>query len=316
MERVATAKEQPARKHIWRWGYWGLLVAILTGSVAAYAGWWSNFRAYRPEFSTAEPLTIQEKAPSRSVLLWSESVLASPMDGAVHYPFGVEPVRVAKGEVVAEVLSGSQKAIVRAQQSGYFIPGLDGLEGKWSFSDIWPGDGELPAGSSLRPKVEGTRVGRGKAIGKLVPQPQELRAIAYIEMDESVRRQIGKGVILFSIEGERPQRARIRAVHDFGPKAKVYLTLPIFPVSIPFSRNKKIEFFHGEKKGVVLPESALLQKAGAMGVYAFASGKLEYRSVVGQPLPGGRFLVTNGLKAGDLVLSRASAGAERKVLLW
>jgi hypothetical protein len=314
--KVTASKEQPARKHAVRWGYWGLLVAILAGGVAAYFGWWSNFRACRPEFSTAEPLTIREKAPSRSVLLWSESILTSPLDGAVHYPLGVEPVRVGKGDVVAEVLTGSQRAIVRAPFSGYFIPGLDGLEGKWNFSDVWPGDGELPAGFLLRPKAEGERVGRGGSLGKLIPQPQELRAIAYVEMDESVRGQIGKGVIMFAFDGERPQRALVRAVHDFGPKAKVYMTLPIFPMSITLCRSKEIEFFHGEMNGVVLPESAVIQKAGAMGVYAFASGKLEYRSVSGQPLPGARFLVVNGLKAGDLVLSRASAGGERKVLLW
>jgi hypothetical protein len=121
---------------------------------------------------------------------------------------------------------------------------------------------------------------------------------------------------MFSVGGERPKKAGIRAVQDYGSKAKVYFTLPFFPTKMVSKRNLELEFFHGEKKGVVLPESALMQRDGGMGVYAFSAGKLEYRSVKGQPLPKSRFLVTEGLKAGDLVLSQASLGEERKVLLW
>lgn len=161
----------------------------------------------------------------------------------------------------------------------------------------------------------GTRPARG-GVGKLIPQPQELRAIAYVGMDEATRGQVRKGSILFSVEGERPQKALIRAVQDYGSKAKVYVTLPFFQVTMLSSRNREIEFFHGELKGVVLPESAILQKDGGVGVYAFCAGKLQYRNVTGQPLPKSRYLVTAGLKAGDLVLTQAAVGAERKVLLW
>jgi hypothetical protein len=316
LEREPAGNERSSKKKTGPWLYRGLLVVIVAGSLAAYLGWWTHFRSYRPEFSTAEPLTIRETVRSKTILLWGETVLASPLEGVVHFPLGLEAVRVSKGVIVAEILSGSQKAIIKAPQSGYFLPALDGLEGKWAFSGAWPGDGELPSAGSLKWKAEGERVSRGSSVGKLIPQPQELRAIAYIEMDEATRGQIRKGTVLFSIDGERPQQALIRAVQDYGSKAKVYVTLPFFPMTMVNSRSRQIEFFQGELKGVVVPESALLQKAGGVGVYAFCSGKLEYRNVTGMPLAASRFLVTEGLKAGDLILSQAEVGAERKVLLW
>lgn len=316
MERESADKEQTSRKRSGSWIYRGLLFAIVAGSVAAYFGWWSNFRSFRPEFSTAEPIAIRDAAKSRTMLLWKETILVSPFDGAVHFPLGPEAVRVSKGDIVAEILSGSRKTVIKVPESGYFIPALDGFEGKWGFSDAWPGDGELPTAGSLEFKAEGERVARGESLGKLVPQPQELRAIAYVGMDESIRGQIKRGSMLFSLGGERPQKALIRAVQDYGSKVKVYVTLPFFPMTVINSRSREVEFFHGESKGVVIPESAVLQKDGGVGVYAFSSGKLEYRNVTGQPLPKSRFLVTGGLKAGDLVLSRAALGAERKVLLW
>jgi len=316
MDRNPAVNGKQGRKPNVRWGYWALLAVILAGSASAYLAWWSNFNSMRPEFAVAEPFSIHEKTKARTVLLWSESVLASPLDGAVHYPQGVEPVRVSKDETVAEVISGNRKAVIRAPQSGYFLPGLDGLEGKWNFSDLWPGDGQLPAVSKFRRIGEGSRVGRGDPVGKILPQPQELRAIAYVDAEEAVRRQIGNGILRFSLAGERPQRATVRAVQDFGPKVKAYLSLPVFPLWIAVSREREFEFYQGEQMGIVLPESAILQKEGKLGVFAFVSGKLEYLPVLGQPLPGSRFLVTSGLRAGDLVLSRAEAGAERKVLLW
>lgn len=317
MERnPAAANGKEGRKRNLRWGYWALFVAILAGSAAAYFAWWSNFRSLRPEFTVAEPLSIREKARTRAVLLWSESVLSAPLEGVVHYPQGTEAVRVSKNEVVAEVVSGSRRAVILAPNSGYFLPGLDGLEGKWNFSDLWPGDGQLPGAAKFRRIGEGSRLRKGDPLGKILPQPQELRAIAYVEADRAIRKQIENGVLLFALSGERPQRASIRAVQDFGPKVKVYLSLPSFPIGIPYTRAQEIEFSHGEEKGVVLPESAILQKEGKMGVFVFVSGKLEYHPVLGLPLPGARFLVTEGLRPGDLVLTRAEAGAERKVLLW
>jgi len=316
LERETTSGNGKPGKAVRSWLYIGLLAAIVAGSAAAYLGWWSNFRSFRPEFSTAEPLLIKETATTDSVLLWGERVIVSPSEGKLHYPFGKEPARVSKGDTIAVVRSGNGGVAVKAAESGYFIPALDGSEGKWTFSGIWPGDGQLPAAGSLTWKSEGTRVSSGKGIGKLIPQPQELRAIAYLAMDEAMRVQVKRGFVLFSLAGERPQKALIRAVQDYGPKAKVYITLPFFPMRALSSRGREIEFFHGERRGVVLPESAILQKSGGMGVFAFDSGKLEYRGIKGQPLPGSRFLVTEGLKAGELVLSRASLGAERKVLLW
>ena len=316
MERETTSTNAKTGKAVRSWLYIGLLAAIIAGSAAAYLGWWSNFRSFRPEFSTAEPLLIKETATTESVLLWAESVIVSPADGKVHYPLGKEPARVSKGDVVAEVRSENGNTAVKALQSGYFVPALDRFEGKWSFSGIWPGDGQLPSAGNLAWKHEGTRVSRGEGIGKLIPQPQDLRVIAYLGMDNAARGQVERGFVLFSLEGERPQKAPIRAVQDYGPKAKIYITLPFFPLRVLSSRVREIEFFHGERKGVVLPESAILQKSGSMGVFAFDSGKLEYRGIKGQPLAGSRFLVTEGLKAGELVLSQASLGAERKVLLW
>jgi hypothetical protein len=316
LDKYPTNGGKQGRKRNLRWGYWALLAAILAASSMAYLAWWSNFRSLRPEFSIAEPFSIHEKTQTRVALLWSETVLASPVDGAVHYPQGEEAVRVAKNEAVAEVVSGGRKAVVLAPQSGYFLPGVDGLEGRWNFSDLWPGDGQLPDAAKFRRIPEGSRLRKGEPLGKILPQPQELRAIAYVEADEAVKKQVEGGMLHFALPGERPQRARVRAVQDFGPKVKAYLSLPFFPPEISFSRETEFEFFQGEKKGVVLPESAILQKEGKLGVFAFVSGKLEVRPVLGQPLPGARFLVIEGLRPGDLVLTRAEAGAERKVLLW
>ncbi len=316
MKEEKDTRESSSRQRAKTWIYRGLVVAIVLGGIVAYLGWWSHFRNFRPEFATAEPLCLREKTPSMTVFLWEEQLLVAPFDGVVHYPLGPVPSRVSKGEIVAEIISGPKRVAIQAPKSGYFVPGLDGLEGKWSFSGVWPGDGEIPQGRHLKWKKDGENVAGGRAIGKLVPQPQDLRAVAYIGADEAARRQIKSGAVLFSMNGERPQKARIRAVQDYGSKAKVYLTLPFFPLQAVSSRSGEVDFFHSGIEGVVVPESAVLQKDGGLGVFAFSSGKLQYRGVTGQPLPKSLFLVTGGLKAGDLVLGQASLGAERKVVLW
>ena len=251
------------------------------------------------------------------ILLWDEEVIVSPASGTVRYPMGPGPFRAPRGAVVARIYSGSTVTEVKTRRDGYFIAGLDGLEEKWRYSTLWPGSKELPDPSPVKMMDEGTAVKRGERIGKLAPQPQDLRLIGYVDLAGGVAERLTSNSVMAKMdELDTPSRAYVRVFEVVGHRAKVYLNVPWFPVETLMSRKYSLLVEMGESSGVAIPETAVGTIGDRRGAFVIRGSDAVFVDVQGRVIDGGKFLVTNGLKLGDAVIVDAGSAREGRVRLW
>lgn len=287
--------------------------------------WIYGFKLYfhrydylHPDITWAVPGVNYEESVSHGVLLWNETVLAAPFEGTVTFPQGSGPVRVARGSVVAVVKNGSRSTQVKASQQGYFVAGVDGQEGYWRYSELWPGAELLPQAPQLLLLQNNSRVTSGQSVGKLVEQPQELRFIGYAEVLGNMGKQIKANRLRVKIDEEDTvSTAGIRVYNDIaGGRVKLYLTLPWFQTSLLLSRNYRLVIDAGSVDGAFVPLSALLRKGGELGVYRIIGSRVVFQPVSGTQVDGGKFLVTDGLSVGAAVVEDASTAREGRIQLW
>lgn len=294
----------------------GLLVIVVITSVFLF-GWWNQFRARNPEVVAGISFVFQEEIPFDCRFIWDEEVLKSPMAGTVHFPGGRKPRWVKKGEPLVVVKGNSGRRTLRAPGVGYFVAGLDGLEGTWDYLTLWRGENSLPEPGRLSLIPEGQAVGTGQSVGKFLPQPQELRAVGYLDATETIIDEIHRGTLDVKENSlDLPFTVRVRVARDLGCKRKVYLTFPLFPTKYLLSRGGPFTLCLAKLDGVVLPESALVQDGGDQGVFVVEGRTCRFRGVRGRPVGKERFLVTEGLKAGEIVMAKGQKAKEGKVQLW
>lgn len=308
----------PGEKRKIRPLYWILVVAIVFVWVWGFKLYFQRYEHLRPEVTWAvagfeEELTVVEGA-----LLWKETVLTAPFDGTVTYPLGRGPVRVGRGSIVAVVRQPGKITEIKAYQQGYFIAGTDGSEDSWRYSELWPGIDLIPRAEKLRLIENGAQTAAGQAIGKLIEQPQELRFIGYADIRGNMDGQIkNKRLKVKMDEDDTVSTAEIRVSNELSKdKVKLYLTLSWFQPSLLTSRNYRLVIEAGNIEGAVVPESALLQKGGSLGVYIIRRARVVFCTVKGKHIDGGRFLVTEGLSVGDAVVENSSAAREGRIQLW
>jgi len=218
-----------------------------------------------------------------------------------------------KGEAVA-ALDG---VAVRTDSAGYFMPALDGEEEKWVYSRLWPGISKFPTFGPLKILDNGSRLRKGEAVGKLAPQPQDLRCVAYLDKTISLMQNVKNGFIDIRMkQDDKTQRATVRVYWDTGQKIKVYLTLPFFPASAMLSRSFACSVLTGNRQGVSVPDSAVIQRGGKTGVLMVLGSVTEFTEVEGFPTEGNNFFITKGLMPGNLVVLHADRIKEGVVRLW
>ncbi len=299
-----------------RFLYFFLILVIAVGTVYIYFLWWERRESLNPEVVSAVPFTHTDRIPARAILLWREELVRSRWSGTVTFPFP-GPRRVPRGETLAAVDASSGKMAVRADRTGYFIPALDGMEGRWAYSAFWNGMAPLPSAPPAQFLGPGAFVEKGRPVGKLVPQPQDLRCILYADLTPSLERDIKAGFVRVKTkETEWPAKAEVRVARFFESKVKLYLTLPFFPASVITSREMDLLLEAGERSGVSVPESAVLLREGRLGVLLADGNMVHFRAVRGVPVEGGRFFITEGLKPGQIVVLHAQSGKEGKIRLW
>jgi hypothetical protein len=282
------------------------------GVVKGYLLWLDNYFGSHPEVVYAAAAGYMEDLPLEGALIWDEEVVAAPVDGTLTYPSST-PRRVMKGETVA-VVDGTA---VRARTAGYFIPALDGQEGNWVYSRLWPGILDFPRSVAAAPLGNGARLRRGDPLGKLVPQPQDLRCIAYLDKTAALERDISRGFVDIRMESDgKIRQAAVRAYLDAGRKFKVYLTLPFFPPSALLSRGFSCSVLTGEQRGVSVPESAVLLRGGRLGVLMVRGGITEFVEMEGFPADEGSFFITKSIDAGSVVVLHADKVKEGVIRLW
>ncbi|MBQ3763513.1 MAG: hypothetical protein II869_00915, partial [Synergistaceae bacterium] len=241
--------------------YYSLLIFICLMGYRVYSSWLEDYKLSHPQIIEAVTTNYSEEQPLDGILLWDEQLIYATQDGILTYP-SPRPRITAKGEILA-ALDGSA---VIAPYPAYFYPALDGQEGNWVYPKLWPDFAPLPEFEEAHLIENGTHMRRGEPIGKLVPQPQILRCIAYLDTTPSLERALSNKdnpVIRIRTEYEGKERkADVVAVKSSGQKLKVYLRLPFFPPSVLRSRKFTASVITDVQKGVMVPDTAVITKEG------------------------------------------------------
>ena len=200
---------------------------------------------------------------------------------------------------------------VRAPYPAYFYPALDGSEGEWVYPKLWPDFAPLPEPAPASLIEDGAFVGRGEPIGKLIPQPQVLRCIAYLDTSPSLEKALkakDNPVIRIKTEDDGKERyAEAVAVKSSEQKLKVYLRLPFFPPEILKSRLFSARFVSDIQKGVMIPDTAVITREGKNMVFVVNGNSTELHEIEGFPAGDGEFFIEKGVTPGTKLILNADA---------
>jgi hypothetical protein len=144
-----------------------------------------------------------------------------------------------------------------------------------------------------------------------------LRCIAYLDRTVSLERDLKRDFIDIKMEANgKTQRAEVRTASIIGQKIKVYLTLPFFPPSFLNSRAFSCSVLTGERRGVSVPDTAVVPRGGKLGVFVVQGSMTEFTEIEGFPVDEYSFFITKGVAAGSVVVRHAERVKEGVVMLW
>ena len=280
-----------------------------------YSSWYDEYRNSHPQIIEAVTTNYNEEQPLDGILLWDEQLIYSTKSGFLTYP-SPRPRMVAKGEILAAI-DGSP---VYAPYPAYFYPGLDGQEGQWVYPKLWPDFAPYPDFEDAKLIENGTYLQRGEPIGKLIPQPQILRCIAYLDTSPSLERTLknkNDPQIRIRTEDEGKQRkAEVVAVKSSGQKLKVYLRLPFFPPSMLKSRRFAASVVTDIQKGIMIPDTAVITRNGKNQVFLLQGNSLISHDVEGFPADEENFFIEKGVSHGDKLILDAGMVKDEHERIW
>ena len=285
---------------------YAIMVIIFITGYNIYKLWYENYKLSNPQLIEAMSTNYNEEQPLKGILLWDEQLIYAPQNGILTYP-SPRPRFVSKGEMLA-ALDG---VAVKAPYSAYFFPGLDGQEGNWVYAKLWPDFAPFPEFQNASLIENGTILQRGDPIGKLVPQPQILRCIAYLDSSPSLLKAVSNKdnpTIRIRTEQEGKERkAEVVAVKSSGQKLKVYLRLPFFPPNMLRSRAFTASVVTDIQKGVMVPDTAVITRDGKNMVFIVQGNSTELHVVEGFPADDRNFFIEKGVQPGNRLILNADA---------
>lgn len=295
--------------------YYSLLLFIFLMAYRVYRTWYEDYKNSHPQIIEAVTTNYSEEQPLDGILLWDEQLIHATQDGILTYP-SPRPRMVAKGEILA-ALDGSP---VRAPYPAYFYPGLDGQEGNWVYSKLWPDFAPFPDFQASTLIENGTIMKRGDPIGKLVPQPQILRCIAYLDTSPSLARALrnkNSPTIRIRTEHEGKERkAEVVAVKSSGQKLKVYLRLPFFPPGLLRSRRFTASVVTDVQKGIMVPDTAVITRDGKNKVFILQGNSPMLHDVEGFPADERNFFIEKGVRHGEKLILDAGTIKDEHERIW
>jgi len=284
--------------------YYIVIVFIMMMGYRVYKLWYENYKLSNPQLIEAMSTNYSEEQPLNGILLWDEQLVYAPQDGILTYPTP-KARYVAKNEILA-ALDG---IAVRAPYPAYFYPALDGQEGDWVYPKLWPNFDPFPEFNTASLIENGTFLARGEPIGKLIPQPQVLRCIAYLDTTPSLERALSiKDGPVIRIRTEldgKERRAEVVAVKSLGQKLKVYLRLPFFPTEVLKSRLFTASVITDIQKGVMVPDTAVITREGKNMVFIVNGNSTELHAIEGFPADEGSFFIEKGIQPGTKLILNA-----------
>ena len=295
--------------------YYSLLIFICLMGYRVYSSWLEDYKLSHPQIIEAVTTNYSEEQPLDGILLWDEQLIYATQDGILTYP-SPRPRITAKGEILA-ALDGSA---VIAPYPAYFYPALDGQEGNWVYPKLWPDFAPFPEFQEAQLIENGTHMRRGEPIGKLVPQPQILRCIAYLDTTPSLERALSNKnnpTIRIRTEYEGKERkAEVVAVKSSGQKLKVYLRLPFFPPSVLRSRKFTASVITDVQKGVMVPDPAVITKEGKNQVYVLEGNRPVAKEIEGFPADEKIFFIEKGVRHGEKLILDAEVIKNENERIW
>lgn len=295
--------------------YYSLLVFIFVMSYRVYRSWYEDYKFSHPRIIEAVTTNYSEEQPLDGILLWDEQLIYATKSGFLTYP-SARPRMVAKGEILAAI----DGTAIYAPYPAYFFPGLDGQEGQWVYAKLWPDFAPYPEFEDAKLIDEGTYLQRGEPIGKLIPQPQILRCITYLDTSPSLERTLKNKqspAIRIRTEDEGKERkAEVVAVKSSGQKLKVYLRLPFFPPGLVRSRSFHASVITDVQKGIMIPDTAVITRDGKNKVYILEGNSPILHVVEGFPADEENFFIEKGVSHGDKLILDASAIKDDKERIW
>ena len=301
---MSRSRKRKILQKIQRLLYFSLLTVIFMLGYRVYQSWYENYKFAHPQIIEAITTSYNEEQPLEGILLWDEQLIYAPNEGILTYP-SPRPRMTAKGEMLA-ALDGRA---VYAPYPAYFYPGLDGQEGSWVYPKLWPDFAPFPEFSNASLIENGTHLHRGDPIGKLVPQPQVLRCIAYLDRTPSLERALrnkDNPTIRIKTEYEGKERkADVVAAKVSGQKIKVYLRLPFFPPNVLRSRAFKASVVTSVEQGVMVPDTAVITKEGKNMVYVVQGNSPTLQAIEGFPADEQNFFIEKGVRHGSKLILNA-----------
>ena len=293
--------------------YYALFIFIFIMAYRVYRSWYEDYKFSHPKIIEAVTTNYSEEQPLDGILLWDEQLIYATKSGFLTYP-SPRPRMVAKGEILAAI-DGSA---IYAPYPAYFYPGLDGQEGNWVYPKLWPDFAPYPDFEDAKLIDNGTYLQRGEPIGKLIPQPQILRCITYLDTSPSLERTLknkDNPVIRIRTEDEGKERkAEVVAVKSSGQKLKVYLRLPFFPPNAVKSRSFHASVITDVQKGIMIPDTAVITRDGKNKVFILQGNSPTQQDVEGFPADEQNFFIEKGVRHGDkLILDAGTIKDDRRI---
>ncbi|MBR4196581.1 MAG: hypothetical protein IKQ95_07725 [Synergistaceae bacterium] len=295
--------------------YYSVILFLFLMAYRVYSSWYEDYKYSHPHVIEAVTTNYSEEQPLDGILLWDEQLVYATRDGIITYP-SPRARMVAKGEMIAAV-DGSA---VYAPYPAYFFPGLDGQEGSWAYSKLWPDFSPFPDFQDATLIRDGQYIRRGDPIGKLIPQPQTLRCIAYLDTTPSLERALrnkNSPTIRVRTEYEGKERkSDVVAVKSSGQKLKVYLRLPFFPPGLLRSRRFTASAVTDIQKGIMIPDTAVITRGGKNKVFLLQGNSLVSHDVEGFPADEENFFIETGVRHGDKLILDANTIKDENGRIW
>lgn len=297
--------------------YWLGVILIAVAWVFAFKLYFNNYENIHPDIAWASPGMSKNIATVEGVYLWDETPITAPIAGKVYFPHGKGPVRVAFGQVIAKIVGETSTKEIRAFQQGYFIAGSDSKEGNWRYSLIWPELKELPETNPVKMIEEGTAVEAQTVVGKLVPQPQQVRFIGLVGASSKIKPQLEDKRLHYMMDaGDTSSTADVSIFVEENGKIKFLVTLPAFAPELLLNRRGKIIVETGHENGAVVPQSAITTRHDKTGVFLVRGTRVIFKEVKGHKIENKRFLVTEGINIGDAIVEDAENTKEGRIQVW
>ncbi|MCL1941182.1 MAG: hypothetical protein FWG09_04495 [Synergistaceae bacterium] len=306
------AIENNYEDQIRRFFYYGIVLLISGAAFIIYFSWLDSYIYSHPAVFQANSGTYAQEIPFEGVLLWEEELIYASGPGTVSYP-SLKPRRVRKGELLCNI---NGKAL-NSPDAGYFIPALDGYEGNWKYSELWPGTSPLPSPPRASAIQNGTYIEARHPVGKLIPHPQELRAIAWVDYTQPLMQDIDRGrVKIKRNENDWGLWAEVRTKIQISQKIKLYVTLPFFTPEMTEARTFSWKINIGDRNGIYVPNSSVIFRNGVMGVYIIKGNEAIFKEVEAFHADEDNFFITSGVIPGDMLILDAGKAREGQVNVW